>query len=126
MSLPDFIGRLSLVLDRAGVTYMYCGSIASTFHGIPRTTRDVDLVVALDRPKVPILLRELPDADYYVSESSVREAVLRQSQFNVIDMASGWKADLIVKKRRPFSTEEFSRRLPVKVLGGVDVFIASP
>jgi len=126
LSLPDFIGRLSLVLDRAGVTYMYCGSIASTFHGIPRTTRDVDLVVALDRPKVPILLRELPDADYYVSESSVREAVLRQSQFNVIDMASGWKADLIVKKRRPFSTEEFSRRLPVKVLGGVDVFIASP
>lgn len=126
MSLPEFIDRLAGILDRAGIEYMFCGSIASTFHGVPRTTRDVDLVVALSGPKIPVLLGELPEEDYYVSESSIRDAVLRQSQFNVIDMATGWKADLIVKKRRPFSTEEFKRRVQARVLGDAEVFIASP
>jgi hypothetical protein len=30
--------------------------------------------------------------------------------FNVVDPETGWKADLILRKRRPFSETELSRR----------------
>ena len=37
--------------------------------------------------------------------------------FNVIEMATAWKVDLIVRKARPFSTEELRRREEVVMLG---------
>jgi hypothetical protein len=56
-----------------------------------------------------------PDA-YYVDPDTARHALRRRSQFNVIDMATGWKADLIIRKARPFSVEELARRHPVELL----------
>jgi len=35
----------------------------------------------------------------------------------VIDLASGWKIDLIIRKLRPFSEEEFRRRQQVNLDG---------
>ncbi|GAC1571990.1 MAG: hypothetical protein NVS3B20_24000 [Polyangiales bacterium] len=45
--------------------------------------------------------------------------------FNVVDQASGWKIDFIIRKNRDFSRIEFSRRMEIPLLG-VRVFIASP
>jgi hypothetical protein len=47
---------------------------------------------------------------YYVDADTAREALQRRSQFNVIDMGTAWKADLIIRKARAFSVEEFARR----------------
>jgi hypothetical protein len=47
-----------------------------------------------------------------------------RGQFNVIDPDHGWKADLIIRKDRPFSAEEFSRRTVASVLG-VEIALAS-
>lgn len=44
--------------------------------------------------------------------------------FNIVDFASGWKVDLIVRKNRPFSRAEFDRRVRTTLLE-VPVFIAS-
>ena len=44
--------------------------------------------------------------------------------FNVIDMSSGWKFDLILRKNRPFSVSEFKRRTTTSLLG-VPVCIAT-
>ena len=43
----------------------------------------------------------------------------------MIDATSGWKADLIVRKDRPFSREEFSRRVHARLLD-VDLWVATP
>jgi hypothetical protein len=45
-------------------------------------------------------------------------------QFNVIDMLSGWKADLIFRRLRPFSVSDFERRELAEVLG-VHMWVAS-
>src|SRR4051812_15030935 len=45
-------------------------------------------------------------------------------QFNAIDPVSGWKIDFIIRRRRPFSVEEFARRQPI-VLDGTTVNVAS-
>jgi len=44
--------------------------------------------------------------------------------FNVVDLATGWKIDLIVCKSRAFSREEFGRRRLIH-LQGISLFIAS-
>jgi hypothetical protein len=44
--------------------------------------------------------------------------------FNVIDMKTGWKIDMIVRKSRAFSQEEFGRRRPLD-LQGVSLFVAT-
>jgi len=125
MGAGDFLRRLTGILERAGVPYMLSGSMASALHGDPRATQDIDLVVEIAPPTLSALLRALPESDYYVSADAARDAVRLRGQFNVIDMETGWKADLIVRKERAFSRAEFERRHPADVLG-VTVYVASP
>jgi hypothetical protein len=47
-----------------------------------------------------------------------------QRQFNVIDLQTGWKADLIVRTRDPFQLEQFGRRQR-RTVAGVEVWVAS-
>jgi hypothetical protein len=112
-------------LDAAGIPYMVAGSFASTFHGIPRTTQDIDMIIEPSGSKLKVFVAALPPKEYYVSEDAALDALRHQSQFNVIDMATGWKADLIVRKSRPFSAEEFRRRVSARLLG-LEVFVATP
>lgn len=44
--------------------------------------------------------------------------------FNVIDLATGWKIDLIIRKSRAFSQEELGRRQRVN-LHGVSLFMTT-
>ncbi len=117
MSLPGLLARLAATLEAAEVPYMLTGSLASTLHGEPRSTQDVDVVVVLTGSSLAALLRALPEDQYYVSEDAAREALRRQGQFNVIDLETGWKVDLILRKRRPFSVAEFERRETRELLG---------
>ena len=116
-SAGDFLSRLAAKLDAAGIPYMLSGSFASSYHGVPRTTQDLDLVIDPTRPALHGLLDALPEDDYYVSREAAGTALRRRGQFNVIDLSSGWKADLIIRKNREFSRTEFERRLPGSVLG---------
>jgi hypothetical protein len=120
----SFLQRLVDLLDTAGVPYMVAGSFASTYHGVPRTTHDIDLVVEPSFSSLKRLLALLPEDAYYVSQDAARDALRRRGQFNVIDLESGWKVDLIVRKEREFSRTEFERRARGQVQG-VEMFVAS-
>jgi hypothetical protein len=54
------IRRVLVALERAGVPYMLTGSFASSFHGAPRTTQDVDLVIAPTLGSLQRLIGEAP------------------------------------------------------------------
>jgi hypothetical protein len=110
VSVDDFFARLIAALERSGVPYMVTGSYASSAHGTPRATNDIDIVVAPTIDQLRALLLEFPDDRYYADEIDAFEALKNHSQFNIIDFATSWKADLIVTKDREFSRLEFSRR----------------
>jgi hypothetical protein len=104
---------------------MLVGSFASSSHGAPRSTQDIDLVIdptpeALDR----FVAAFGTDDDIYVGPSP-QAALLRRDQVNIIDTATAWKVDLVIRKDRPFSHSEFAWRRPANVLG-VDVYVATP
>jgi hypothetical protein len=124
--IGGLLDRITHLLDAAGIPFMVAGSFASTAHGLPRTTQDLDMVI--DPPsaaELDALLASVPADKYYVDADTARDALRRRSMFNLIDLASGWKVDLILRKNRPFSREEFARRMKMTILG-VAAFIASP
>ena len=116
--------RFAALLDAAGVPYMLTGSFASGYHGAPRASQDIDIVIAPTPASLDCFLASLPEDRFYVSRDAALDAHRRQSLFNVVDFASGWKVDLICRKGRPFSITEFDRRSP-RDFGGRRVFLAS-
>ncbi len=116
--------RFASLLEAAGVPYMLTGSFASGFHGAPRATQDIDIVIAPDLGSLNRFLSALDDEKVYVSREAARDAFGRETLFNVIDYASGWKIDFICRKSRPYSHEEFARRIQSR-LAEHSVFIAS-
>jgi len=69
-------------------------------------------------------INALPASEYYADLDSAFEAHQRHSLFNVIDRATGWKIDLIIRKSRPYSREELGRRQRVN-LHGVSLFMTT-
>lgn len=118
-------------MEHAGIGYMLSGSFASAHYGAPRSTQDIDLVIDANPAQLRALVGGLSNNEYYVDLDAAMEAHRRQSMFNVIDLATGWKIDLIIRKSRAFSREEFQRRqraslhdVPLYVASAEDVVIS--
>jgi hypothetical protein len=111
-------------LDQADIPYMISGSVASSFHGQPRTTMDVDLVIDPTAAQLKTFVASLGE-DFYVSAQAAKAAIRNRTAFNVVHRRSGWKADLLVRRDRPYSIEEFNRRRPARLFGA-DLIVVSP
>ena len=111
-------------LDAAGVPYMLTGSIAAAWHGAGRATMDVDLVIDPTDEGLQALVDSLAAPGIYLSREAAREALAHRGMFNVIDATTGWKADLIIRKLRPFSEMELQRRRPIE-FDGLRLWVAS-
>src|SRR5687767_12088171 len=79
---------------------MLTGSLAAAFYGTPRATQDIDIVIDPEPLKIDRLIEGLRKAGLYASLEAAQEALENAGQFNAIDPASGWKADLIFRKPR--------------------------
>jgi len=124
MSVSEVFHRITSALGEAGIAYMLTGSFASAYYGALRTTQDIELVIAATAEQLRTFVQLLSKDEYYVDLDTALEARKQQSLFNVVDMATGWKIDLIFRKSRPFSEEEFRRRKLVNLQGG-PLFVAS-
>jgi len=125
VNLATLLAGTIAQLERAGVPYMITGSVASSYHGEPRATRDLDIVIDPDPGGMDRLVGELEAAGLYVDAEAAHAALDHRTQFNAIDGATGWKVDFLVRKDRLFSREEFGRRTRADLLG-TPAWIASP
>jgi hypothetical protein len=103
---------------------MLSGSIAMGIYVIPRATKDIDFVVHLRPNDITSFVKHFEGA-YYCSEDAINDAVSRQSMFNVIDHASGYKADFVVLKNEEYRLTEFERRQKGNFLD-IEVWVVSP
>ena len=124
MSSADVFSRIVSALNQAEIPYMLTGSFAGSWHGLTRATQDIDLVIAPDEDRLRNLIALLPADQYYVDLDAALDALQRRSQFKVIDLATGWKIDLVVRRDRPFSRQEFDRRETVE-FEGVQLAVAT-
>jgi len=105
----DVAALVARALEDLGVRCFIGGSLASTFHGEPRFTRDADLVAELQLRHAEPLAQTLAST-FYVDVESIRRAVTRRGSFNVIHLPTAFKVDVFVSKLRPFDRSQFARR----------------
>ena len=131
MTLEDLLSRMGPALERAEIPYMITGSVASSAHGAPRSTRDLDIVIAPTSEQLQALLKQLPSSSYYADQQQALEALANRSQFNVVDFAAGWKVDFIIAEESEYGRTALARRRlsrisenPVYLTAAEDVVIA--
>jgi hypothetical protein len=106
---PEGFSRLLEVPDRMEIPYAVGGSVASSSHGIPRTTLDIDIVVDLKPEQIGEFAAEL-GGDFYADAGMIREAFASGRAANLIHLATAWKFDLFPLRSDEYSRTEFGRR----------------
>ena len=104
--ITQYIAR---VLDSLSISYFVGGSLASSLHGVPRATQDVDIIADIKIKNIP----ELVDAfkqDYYIDPDMIQDAIKHRTSFNIIHLGTMFKADIFILKPDTLSQIEMKRR----------------
>ncbi|HTG91198.1 MAG TPA: nucleotidyltransferase [Pyrinomonadaceae bacterium] len=110
----DILRDVSERLDSAGIEFMVTGSMAMNYYAQPRMTRDIDVVMALEKSDT-VRLINLFSEEYYIDQQAVDRAITQRSIFNLIHQDSVIKVDAIVRKDDAYREEEFARRQRVTI-----------
>lgn len=106
--------KVGACLDELGIPWIVGGSVASSIHGVPRATQDIDLVAELRRTHAKPLATAL-EAEFYIDEDAIRDAVLRRASFNLVHLDTMTKVDVFVPKGDPLSAAQIRRRQFIQV-----------
>lgn len=102
------VATVARAFDSLGIRYLIGGSVASSVYGVPRATQDVDLVADI-RPNHVDALTSALRGEFYVDADMIRDAIQRRASFNVVHLATMFKADIFVLQGDSWSREEMSR-----------------
>jgi hypothetical protein len=102
------VGELISVLHELGIRYYAGGSVASSIHGVPRYTRDIDLVADVKPEQTDLLAAKL-NTDFYADAGQMREAIRFGRAFNAIHFATGFKIDIFPLGKDAFHAGELAR-----------------
>ena len=80
MSQQELLKKVTQTLDDSGIQYMVTVSVASSLQGEPRSTHDIDLVVAIERSYAKKLVKAFPSPAFYLDEGSIMDAINRQGK----------------------------------------------
>ena len=123
MTADEAVVSVLDALEAAHVPYMIVGSLASNFHGIPRSTRDADFVVELNPDSLQRLSAALPP-NLNLGVQGAFEAVTGTIRYLVEMNESPFVCELFVRSGDAHDLERFRRRERVEILGRI-AFVAS-
>jgi hypothetical protein len=128
MPEPELFLLFVRPLNRAGIRYIISGSVAAIFYGEPRLTHDVDFIVFLNEENILNLGGLFPESEFYVPPmETIRTEAARElrGHFNIIHLATGFKADLYLTGRDELHAWAFRNKKQV-VFEGETVTLAPP
>jgi hypothetical protein len=114
--------RVARALEACGVSYLVGGSLASALSGEPRSTLDVDLVVALAESEIDRFISALGD-EFYADADALRQAVRERSCANLIHLGTSTKVDLFILGGSPLDETQMNRRQRVRVRTDPDRYL---
>ncbi len=114
MNELDLLKLVANRLNDAEIDYMLSGSVALTFYGKPRMTRDIDIVTMIPLREVDRFVK-LFDQDFYIDRDMVADAIRNQSMFNIIHLETVIKVDFIIRKNQEYRILEFNKRKKMKL-----------
>ncbi|GJQ37352.1 MAG: hypothetical protein PGMFKBFP_02947 [Anaerolineales bacterium] len=123
--------RLTLLvaqtLEQLGIDYAVGGSLASSLHGVMRSTLDVDIVADMKMEHIQPLVAAL-SKEFYADDEMMRDAIEHRSSFNLIHYETAFKVDIFIRKLRAFDQMQLERRRTSVIATDPEqsVYIVSP
>ena len=96
-------------LERLDVPYAVGGSLASSLHGVMRSTLDVDIVADMRLEHIQPLV-DAVSKEFYADNEMMKDAIEQQGSFNLIHYDTAFKVDIFIRKSRPFDQMQLERR----------------
>ncbi len=125
MSQQELLKKVIRALEAAEIDYMVTGSIVSSIQGEPRSTHDIDLVVAIRSADVKNFVKAFPQPQFYLDEDSIIEAIDQRRMFNLMDIDEGSKVDFWLLTDDAFDRSRFDRRYVEEVMG-MKMYVSRP
>jgi hypothetical protein len=115
------------VLEQIGIPYALGGSLASSLHGVMRSTLDVDIVTDMRLEHVPGLVAAL-SKEFYADDEMMKDAIQHHSNFNLIHYETAFKVDIFIRKLRAFDQMQLARRIKTIIATDPEqsVYVISP
>lgn len=111
--MPGEASRITLLvaqtLEQIGIPYAVGGSLASSLHGIMRSTLDVGILDNMRFEHISPLVAAL-SKEFYADEQMMRGAIMHHGSFNLIHYETAFKADIFIRKPRAFDKMQLERR----------------
>lgn len=130
MTMNGEASRITLlvarVLEQIGIPYAVGGSLASSLHGIMRSTIDVDFVADMRFEHIPPLIAAVSQ-DFYADDEMMRNAIKHRRSFNLVHLETAYKADIFICKQRAFDKLQLGRRRLLAIAANPEqsVYVAS-
>jgi len=100
--------RVTGAFEKLGVPYLIGGSLASTLHGMVRTTQDSDVIAEMRPEHLQPFVLALQD-EFYIDEEMIAESIKHNSSFNIIHRETMFKVDVFIPRPRPFLQAQLAR-----------------
>ena len=111
----EAVGALLDILNRLSIEYMVVGSFSSNRYGVPRATKDADLVLKVVAQEREKLFRELPAG--FEIDSQVTFEMITGTWRQVIEIPSiPFTIELFELSNDPYDQSRFSRRKTLSLL----------
>ena len=114
--------RVADALESCGITYVVGGSVASSITGEPRSTLDVDLLVAMTDQQVEPFVTALGD-EFYWDRDALRQAIREKKSANLIHQETSTKVDLFIAGRTELDAQQLGRRQRVLVMTSPECYL---
>ncbi len=121
----ELAAQLHSIFTAVDVPYYVTGGVAAITYGEPRTTRDLDMVIAVPRDALTPLVAALEAAGFYVP--GVEDAATgRMRTLQVTQIATISRADLMLADDNEYERLKFQRRRLIPLPTDTEVYLASP
>jgi hypothetical protein len=100
--------KVTNVLEELGIPYLIGGSLASTLHGMVRTTQDSDIIAEMRIDHARRFV-ELLQNEFFIDEEMITDSIERNSSFNIIHRDTMFKVDVFIPHPRPFQRSQLAR-----------------
>lgn len=119
-------GELHQLFESINIDYYVSGGVASSIHGEPRSTRDLDLVIEFKPNQIDLLVKTLEASGYYCPAGAVED--LQHgcgNMLNITHTETIANADIYITDNSPFAISQMQRRILVDLDGIPAFWIAS-
>lgn len=117
-------GLLALIriLNEVGIPYMVVGSYSSNFYGIPRSTKDADLVFQFDSRSLAEITKRLPEGLSFDQQSTFEMVTATRKEVILIE-GSEFQIELFHLSGDAFDQTRFHCREKVTFADGVTTWM---